>query len=734
MHRSGSHRRLTALATVALVTAGLVSLAPTAAGQDRTVPVESQDDHAHRNHGKVLGEAGATPAGSVRSFLTSHGEQDAAASSLRAEGPAWSDRGVRHLRMDQHVDGLRVYDSYARAAFDRSGRLVDLVENVAHVPAGGAAAATIDPADALRAAVGSLYPHRSLETSRTGRSGNTTTFPRGRFHTGPRVERVAVPTRAGGLAEGYVVQTWTAGSNELYETLVSGDGTVVDTVLRTAEDRYRIFPEDPDKTRQSVEKDPADPAASPFGWLFDGRQTSTNISGNNAHAYLDADNDNAPDAGGGLVEDGAFDATFDPRIQPSQDPNRAVAVQNLFYLNNLIHDTLFTAGFDEAAGNFQKRNVGAAGVGTDAVAAEAQDGGGTDNANFATPPDGQTPRMQMYRWSVPGVFEVQVPVGPAAGSYLATNAAWGAPLTTEGVTGPLGLADDGTGTTTDACEPLTGSHTGQVVIADRGICPFTVKAKNVQNAGGSGIIIAALADAPDPVTMGGADPTVTITGEMVSFADGQTLRSALGSDATLRLTDPAPLMKDGDLDTDIVWHEYGHGLTWRMIGQMSGPLAGAIGEGMSDVLSVVVNDDPFVGEYSASDPAGIRSHSYEGYDRTYGDIGPAVADTEVHFDGEIYGAIGWDLWKQYDGAGLGRDAVLADLVDGMNYTPPRPSYEQMRDGILAGLAQTHPERSCLVWGSFAKYGVGVGARGKVVGGNVVVKESMRQPASCTTTP
>jgi hypothetical protein len=38
---------------------------------------------------------------------------------------------------------------------------------------------------------------------------------------------------------------------------------------------------------------------------------------------------------------------------------------------------------------------------------------------------------------------------------------------------------------------------------------------------------------------------------------------------------------DGDLDADIVFHEYGHGLTWRMIGGMSGPLAGAIGEGAS---------------------------------------------------------------------------------------------------------------------------------------------------------
>ena len=64
-------------------------------------------------------------------------------------------------------------------------------------------------------------------------------------------------------------------------------------------------------------------------------------------------------------------------------------------------------------------------------------------------------------------------------------------------------------------------------------------------------------------------------------------------------------MRDGDLDSDIVWHEYGHGLTWRMIGKMSGPLAGAIGEGMGDVLAVIANED----DASASTPPATRSAS-----------------------------------------------------------------------------------------------------------------------------
>ena len=40
---------------------------------------------------------------------------------------------------------------------------------------------------------------------------------------------------------------------------------------------------------------------------------------------------------------------------------------------------------------------------------------------------------------------------------------------------------------------------------------------------------------------------------------------------------------------------------------MQGALAGAIGEGMGDTLALLLNDNnDVIGEYSASDPAGIR--------------------------------------------------------------------------------------------------------------------------------
>ena len=148
---------------------------------------------------------------------------------------------------------------------------------------------------------------------------------------------------------------------------------------------------------------------------------------------------------------------------------------------------------------------------------------------------------------------------------------------------------------------------------------------------------------------------------------------------------------------------------------------------MGDTLSIIVNDDPVVGEYSFSDPAGLRSHSYEAYNRTYGDI----PFTEVHDTGELYGAIMWDLWKRYQAAGLGQSAILFDLVQGMNFTPPKPSFEQMRQGILDALVTDNvSSRTCMVWDAFATYGVGVGSSAKVTGGGATVNESFAVPPGC----
>jgi hypothetical protein len=167
-----------------------------------------------------------------------------------------------------------------------------------------------------------------------------------------------------------------------------------------------------------------------------------------------------------------------------------------------------------------------------------------------------------------------------------------------------------------------------------------------------------------------------------------------------------------------------------MIGKMSGPVAGAIGEGMSDVCALLMNEDDVIGEYSFDDPLGIRRFPYTNYPNTYADI----TGNEVHADGEVYAAIGWQMFLDF---GAPRKSDLFDhLVAGMNFTPPRPSFEQMRDGILAAIAAAGGTLSpgsdaCLVWGAFAKYGVGIGSSAIVRGQRIVAFESMAVPAGCT---
>jgi len=135
--------------------------------------------------------------------------------------------------------------------------------------------------------------------------------------------------------------------------------------------------------------------ASPFGWhdtngVIGPEYTVTR--GNNVNAYEDGDNIGfQPDGGPTLV----FDFPFNP-VYSGGDQSEAAAITNLFYRNNLIHDITYMYGFDEVSGNFQSNNYGNGGLGNDWVRAEAQDNSGTCNANFATPADGNLPRMQMY--------------------------------------------------------------------------------------------------------------------------------------------------------------------------------------------------------------------------------------------------------------------------------------------------------------------------------------------------
>ncbi|MCC6723341.1 MAG: M36 family metallopeptidase, partial [Saprospiraceae bacterium] len=172
---------------------------------------------------------------------------------------------------------------------------------------------------------------------------------------------------------------------------------------------YKVYPqpvESPNHTTPAppadgrvLVADPASPTASPFGWHDTNGAAGaefTTTQGNNAHAYTDTDANNTPDPGSS--PDGGANLIFNFPIDLTQPPSayRPAAVTNLFYWNNYMHDFAHHYGFDEDSGNFQENNYGNGGLGSDYVQAEAQDGSGTNNANFGTPADGQNPRMQMF--------------------------------------------------------------------------------------------------------------------------------------------------------------------------------------------------------------------------------------------------------------------------------------------------------------------------------------------------
>ncbi|MEI7995757.1 MAG: extracellular metalloproteinase, partial [Methylococcaceae bacterium] len=361
--------------------------------------------------------------------------------------------------------------------------------------------------------------------------------------------------------------------------------------------------------RQTV-YDPADPIVSPLGWHNSGSASYTTMHGNNVYAYEDSRRLNRPvtlsDCTSSLTCAFALDLTQYPSSY------RPAAVTNLFYWTNLAHDIFYNYGFDEASGNFQVNNFNKGGAGNDLVIAEAQDGSGQCNANFYTPRDGGSGRMQMF-----------------------------------------------------SCNKSTPPH-------------------------------------------------------------------------------------DGDFDNGVIIHEYGHGVTNRLVG---GPANVSClgnnqqpGEGWSDFFALVFTanlgdagtDARGIANYLFGLPLnsnGIRPQPYSTdpakNNYTYASIN---ADTEIHSLGSVWAEVIWKMyWHLVDQHGFNANlsnppalSALADpktwadwkgnqralfyVVDGLKYTACSPTFVDARDGIIASAtANFGGEDLCPIWKAFADFGLGTDA-------------------------
>ena len=522
----------------------------------------------------------------ARGFLKTHNELFALSSadvtSLQVTKED-NDQGTTFVDYVQTVGGYKVFEGQVQVVVNKHGQVLNVREGFlvdqqpAKLKAGLSEQKAI--AAALEYSGRTVFPSFAETQSRatrgdTARFANPLDLGLEEITSELNVVRVGSESR---LAWHIYAEV---GPEEWYEILV--DAQSGELLLRhniyVFEAQGTVYTEAPDKGARLLVSFVGDTSINTAaGWMG----TSTVTTGNNVEAYLDSDANNAPDPnnGSGLSNGHAsaanqdftfpFSTAVDPRTQ------QAAVVTNLFYYNNIMHDFSYRLGFTESARNFQVDNFGRGGLGNDSVRAEAQDGSGTNNANFATPPDGSRPRMQQFLFTSPN---------------------------------------------------------------------------------------------PD---------------------------------------------RDSSVDGDVVFHEYGHGISNRLIGNgstaLSGTQSGAMGEGWSDYWATTINDDGAVGEYVTNNPNGIRRAAYTvpaaAVHDSYADVG--VGGFQVHRDGEVWAATLWDLRTQL-GAALSDRLVL----HGMKFTPNRPSFLNARDGILQADQDLNAGANrCAIWTVFARHGMGVSAVG-----------------------
>ncbi|PIA12742.1 hypothetical protein COEREDRAFT_94941 [Coemansia reversa NRRL 1564] len=362
---------------------------------------------------------------------------------------------------------------------------------------------------------------------------------------------------------------------------------------------YYVYPMNVNSPAEGSRKlvvDPANADASSKGWVTAKSTYGNNVwAQNNPTGGNDWLNNHRPTAQDGNV----FNYPLDLNSQPSAYVDAAIT--QLFYTNNIMHDLSYIYGFDEAAGNFQEVNYSGKGADGDAVIANAQDGSGTNNANFATPPDGQRPRMRMFVWTI---------------------------------------------------------------------------------------------------------------------------------------TNP---QRDGDLEQDIVAHEYTHGISNRLTGGpansncLSYGESGGMGEGWSDAVANILrikstdtsSTDLVLGDYVYL--KGLRNYAYSTNMRTNPSTYKYLDRSdyqEVHAIGEVWAEMLYEvMWALIDKNGFSEDLFAHDLtkgnaqmlqilLDGMKLQPCTPSFIDARNAIIqAEKNLTGGKNTCTIWAAFAKRGLGAKASG-----------------------
>lgn len=493
------------------------------------------------------------------------------------------------------------------------------------------------------------------------------------------------------------------------------------------------------------------------GWHDNGTTVFAHSQGNNVLAQDDLDNSNTTN--GSRPTPSSFEFDYPYIFGPGTSPgNLNAAITNLFYWNNLLHDVLYKYGFDEAGGNFQANNMGRGGAANDYVFADAQDAGGVNNANFSTPVDGSSGRMQMYLWTGT-TFTVNSP-SAIAGNYTAVESGFSInnKLTTT-ISGQLVIVNDaGTATTAFGCAvPFDNAVTiaGKIAVIDRGgtgCTSYTTKVKNAQNAGAIAcIVVNNTTTSPTTFIMTGTDNSITIPAFFISQTSGTTIKNQINAGQTVNVSlIPRTYQPDGDFDNGVIAHEYGHGWSTRLTG---GPAnsdclsnSEQMGEGWSDYLALMLttnwsnltptvtsaNIPRGIGTYvigQATTGGGIRPFPYS-YNMasanptvTYSGVGNSGTFSQPHGIGSIWCTMLWDMtWEiimqdnqiindiTNNSLYKGNTAALKLVLEGLRLQKCFPSFIDGRDAILkADELLFNGKYKCSIWKAFARRGLGINA-------------------------
>jgi uncharacterized protein (TIGR03437 family) len=333
-----------------------------------------------------------------RAFLRAHRAlmpfTDAEIDALRLTGKDASGRAV-FVAFQQTWNGLDVYNGQLKLTLNAAGEVLIAGVDDAVPQLQVSNARRLTPEQAVAAAFDNLglpRPQLSLLAPRDGKTQFRN--PRSQSYNPIAADLVVFPLTAttGRLAYRLSVES---GPQSWHEILIdAGDGRVLLRHNLYQFAQARVWPQSPmDPVRELV--------TLPDGWLPPG---GTQTNGNNVDAFLDANGDDRADnnnngglsGGRAFAADQIFDFPFsDGRGGANPRAFQAAAVTNAFYLINKAHDYFYDLGFTEAAGNFQFGNFGRGGAGNDPVIAEIQHSGLANNASFATPGDGSSPRMRL---------------------------------------------------------------------------------------------------------------------------------------------------------------------------------------------------------------------------------------------------------------------------------------------------------------------------------------------------